>query len=100
MNNSQTTSRNILIVIAVIVILGIAAMAIGMATLLNDNDVTLTGHHEITPTMFWGMLFGMIMGGIIIIAFFYFLFQLVPRRETHVQDQEAAYTTNRCCLRQ
>ncbi|MGZ4904501.1 MAG: hypothetical protein ACXV5I_06780 [Halobacteriota archaeon] len=99
MNNSQTTSRNILIVIAVIVILGIAAMAIGMATLLNDNDVTLTGHHEITPTMFWGMLFGMIMGGIII-AFFYFLFQLVPRRETHVQDQEAAYTTNRCCLRQ
>ncbi len=31
--------------------------------------------------MFWGMLFGMVMGGIIIIAFLYFLFQLVMHRE-------------------
>ncbi|MGZ4904464.1 MAG: hypothetical protein ACXV5F_09165 [Halobacteriota archaeon] len=33
------------------------------------------------PGTFWGMLFGMIMGGIII-AFCYFLFQLVPHRES------------------
>lgn len=75
------TYRNLLLIVVVIVILGITSAAIEMATLLNDNDVTLMGRHEMAPGMFWGMLFGMAMDGIIIIAFFYFLFQLVMHRE-------------------
>jgi putative membrane protein len=77
----QTTSRNLLLIIAVLVVLGIAGMAIGMSTMLNANDISTMGH-EMTPGMFWGMLFGMVMGGIIIIAFFYFLFALVTHQES------------------
>ena len=80
LDNSQTTSRNLLLIIIVIVMLGIAGMAIGMSTMLNVNEGAIIGH-EMTPGMFWGMLFGMVMGGIVIIAFFYFLFQLVTHRE-------------------
>jgi uncharacterized membrane protein len=52
-----------------------------MTTMLNANETSVMGH-DMTPGMFWGMLFGMAMGGIIIIAFFYFLFALVPHRES------------------
>jgi uncharacterized membrane protein len=81
MEISQTTSRNLLLVIAVLVILGIAGMAIGMSTMLNANDIPMMGH-EMTPGMYWGMLFGMLMGGIVLLIFFYFLFELVTHRES------------------
>lgn len=81
LDSSQTTSRNLLLIIVVIVMLGIAGMAIGMSTMLNVNDGATIGH-EMTPGMFWGMFFGMVMGGIVIIAFFYLLFQLVTHRES------------------
>jgi uncharacterized membrane protein len=81
MASSQTTSRNLLLIIVVIVALGIAGMAIGMSTLLNVNEGAIIGH-EMTPGVFWGMLLGMVMGGIVIIAFFYLLFQLVTHRES------------------
>ncbi|MGZ4936359.1 MAG: hypothetical protein ACXV6K_09330 [Halobacteriota archaeon] len=49
MKSSWQAYRNLLIVIAVIVILGFAGMAIGMLTLLNTSDLCTTGHHEMTP---------------------------------------------------
>ncbi|MGZ4923148.1 MAG: hypothetical protein ACXV5H_04155 [Halobacteriota archaeon] len=49
MASSDKTYRNLLLVIAILVAIGIVGMAIGMFTLLNDNDVSVTGHHEITP---------------------------------------------------
>jgi uncharacterized membrane protein len=82
MEISQTTSRNLLLVIAVLVVLGIAGMALGMSTVLNANDVSMMGHDEMTPGMYWGMLFGMVMGGIVLLIFFYFLFELVTPRES------------------
>jgi uncharacterized membrane protein len=81
MEISQTTSRNLLLVIAVLVVLGIAGLAIGMSTMLNANDISMMGH-EMTPGMYWGMLFGMVMGGIVLLIFFYSLFELVTPRES------------------
>jgi len=81
MDSSQTTSRNLLFIIVVIVALGIAGMTIGMSTMLNVNEGATMGH-EMTPGMFWGTLFGMVMGGIVIIAFFYLLFQLITHQES------------------
>jgi putative membrane protein len=81
MGISQTTSKNLLLVIVAIVVLGIAGMAIGMSAMLNDNNIFMRGY-EITPGMFWGGLLGMVMGGIVIIIFFYFLFQLGTHRES------------------
>ena len=52
-----------------------------MSTHVNANDISTMGH-EMTRACSVGMLFGMVIGGIIIIASFYFLFALVTHQES------------------